>query len=81
MHCTQTRPANYHSFSVRLKRLPHLKSGLRVRKIEKILTSFIYVVVEQNCERIVPFLNLTQLPHLRLAGLTALFLKFTKLSC
>ena len=56
--------------------LPHLKSGFRVRKSEKIIpisTSFIYVIIEQNLEQIVPFSNLTQLPHLRLAGLPMVY--------
>ena len=37
------RPANSHSFGLRLKQMPNLKSGFRVRKSEKIapiLTSF-----------------------------------------
>ena len=71
-----SRPANSHSFRVRLKQLPHPISSFRVRKSEKIapiLTSFIYVIIEQNFEKIAPFLNLTQLPHLRLAGLAAVY--------
>ena len=57
------RPANSHSFGLRLKQMPNLKSGFRVRKSEKIapiLTSFTH-------KKIAPFLNITQLllSHLR----------------
>ena len=56
------RPANSHSFRVRLQQLSHLKSGFRVWKSEKIaqiLASFIHVIIEQNFEKIAPLSNLT----------------------
>ena len=51
---------------------PNLESGPRVRKSEKIApisTSFIHVIIEKISKKIAPLSNLTQLPHLRLAGL------------
>ena len=69
------RPANCHSFRVRLKQLPHPQSDFRLRKSEKIApisNSFIYVIIDWTIFfQTLPhsFSNLTQLPHLRLAGL------------
>ena len=50
-HRVDFRPTKCHLFRVTLKQLPYLKSGLRLRKREKIspiLTSFIYVMIEGN---------------------------------
>ena len=71
------RPANCHSFRVKLKQLPHPKSGFRVRKSEKVAlvsTSFIHVIIEQFFPKLShPFSYLTfnQFLHLRLAGRSA----------
>ena len=65
------RPANSQSFRARLKQLPHPKSGFRVRKMSHFHPiSYMLLLIEQNFGKNAPFSTLTQLPKLRLAGLT-----------